>query len=111
VAQAYRVDVAPARITFTFLPNQKVPKQQCDESRAWLESIGEQVFGRKIPIAVTVADAVGGSLPAPAQAPRSAVAERPRASEDELRSEAMNDPTAQALFEIFPVEKSRIEEV
>ncbi len=56
VAQAYRVEVAPARITFTFLPNQRVPKQQCEDARSWLESIAEKVAGKRIPVAVTVAD-------------------------------------------------------
>jgi hypothetical protein len=46
--------------------------------------------------------------PAPA-APRTI--EQPQATEDELRTQAMSDPAAQALFEIFPVEKSRVEEI
>jgi hypothetical protein len=109
VAQAYRVDVTPDRITFTFLPNQRVPKQQCDDSRAWLEGIAEQVFGRKVPVVVVVAEGQPAAEPAGGQA-RPAAVER-RTIDEALRSEVMNDPTAQALFEIFPVEKSRIEEV
>ncbi len=56
VAQAYRIEVTPAGITFSFLPNQKVPRSQCDENRAWLESLGEQLFGRFIPVRIAVAD-------------------------------------------------------
>jgi hypothetical protein len=111
VANAYRIDVAAGGVTFSFLPNQKVAKAQCDESRAWLEGIAEQVFGRKVAVAISVADSTGASEPAPV-APRAvAAAERPQPSEDQLRTEAMSDPTAQALFEIFPVEKSRVEEI
>jgi hypothetical protein len=31
--------------------------------------------------------------------------------EESLRKEAMADPSVQALFEIFPVEKSKVEEM
>jgi DNA polymerase III gamma/tau subunit len=126
VAAAYKVDVTPSRITFTFLPNQRVPKQQCEDARTWLEGIGEKVAGKKIPVSVAVAD--GGApapppaLPALSERTRvegserqrvegTPVAEPRRASEEELRQEAMTDPGVQALFEIFPVEKAKIEEM
>ena len=108
VAQAYRVEVTPAKITFAFLPNQRVPKQQCEESRPWLESVAEKVTGRKTPVAVMVSDAAAG--PTPSAIP-TRVNERQRATDEELREEALSDPGVQALFEIFPVEKSKIEEI
>jgi hypothetical protein len=46
------------------------------------------------------------AAPAPAKAD-----DKPAAAPDDLRREAMNDPTVQALLEIFPVEKTRVEEV
>ena len=108
VAAAFKVDVTPARITFTFLPTQRVPRQQCEDARAWLESIAEQVAGKKIPVTVAVADAApAASAPSPSAPP----VEARHASEDELRQQAMTDPGVQALFEIFPVEKSKIEEI
>ena len=111
VASAHRVDVTPARITFTFQPNQRVPKQQCEELRGWLEEVAQKVSGTRIPVAVVTAN--GDAAAAPPAAPRSAtpVLEPPKSSEDDLRKEAMSDPAVQALFEIFPVEKSKIEEV
>jgi hypothetical protein len=33
------------------------------------------------------------------------------ASDEDLRKEALADPGVQALFEIFPVERTKIEEV
>ena len=113
MAQAYKIDVTPSRITFIFLPNQKVPKQQCEDAKAWLESVAEKVAGGRIPVQVSVADATGAAAaPAPAPAATSApAAAPPRASADELRQEAMSDPAVQALFEIFPVEKTKIEEL
>jgi hypothetical protein len=108
VAQAYRVDVTPATITFTFLPNQRVPKQQCEDGRAWLESVAEKVAGRRIPVTVAVAETVPSQAPAATATPGR---EPKRATDEELRQEAMTDPAVQALFEIFPVEKAKIEEM
>ncbi len=120
VAQAYKVDVTPARITFAFLPNQRVPKQQCDEQRTWLESVAEKVAGTKIPVAVITAHAAS-SPPTPAAfAPvstsssvrgASPSSEPARSTDEELRKEALADPSVQALLEIFPVEKTKIEEM
>jgi hypothetical protein len=109
IAQAYEIDVTPSRITFTFLPNQRVPKRQCEDARAALETIAEKVAGHKIPVSVVVAEAAPQpeSSATAAAAPPAAV----RPSEDELRREALSDPSVQALFEIFPVEKSKIEEM
>jgi len=118
VAQAYRIDVTPARITFSFLPNQKVPRAQCEENRAWLEALGQQVFGRVIPVHIALADpaaapAAVASAALPAAAPPRAALKSPLAgpSEEELRQEALSDPTVKALFEIFPVERTKVEEM
>ncbi len=108
VAQAYRVDVTPSKITFTFLPNQRVPKQQCEDARAWLEGIAETVAGRTIPVSVVVTEAASPQPPAATTTPSR---ESKRATDEELRQEAMTDPAVQALFEIFPVEKAKIEEM
>jgi DNA polymerase-3 subunit gamma/tau len=130
VAQAYRVDVTPSRITFTFLPNQKVPKQQCEEMKGALEEIAQKVGGQRIPVSVAVADATGAPTriasasatsaspapvspaPEPSAAPTSpAPPASPPLDEEALRREAMADPSVQALFDIFPVEKSKVEEM
>ena len=111
VAHAYRIDVDPARITFTFLSNQKVPRQQCDEQRRMLEEIAEKVAGKRIPVTVVIADGGGAAAQAPAAARPAPAPDAPRASEEDLRQQAMADPTVQALFEIFPVEKAKIEEI
>jgi DNA polymerase-3 subunit gamma/tau len=110
VAAAYRIDVTPSKITFVFLPNQRASKDQCEEARPWLEGIAEKIAGKKIPVAVQVADSGSTSEPAPA-AERRVEASAPPTSDEALRNEAMTDPSVQALFEIFPVEKSKIEEM
>ena len=121
VAQAYRIDVSQTKITFTFLPNQKVPKQQCEDMKSLLEDIAQKVSGHKIPVSIVVADALGvpgGAAPKatapPCTAPRLAhlASLAPLAPDEEsLRREAMSDPSVQALFEIFPVQKSKVEEL
>jgi len=129
VAQAYRVDVTPSKITFAFLPNQRVPKQQCDDMKAFLEDIALKVAGQKIPVSVTVADASasapvgatadrpaapaapGSPVPAAPAAPAPGAPGAPLSGEAALREQAMADPSVQALFEIFPVEKSKVEEM
>jgi DNA polymerase III subunit gamma/tau len=104
VAQAFRIDVSPSAIVFTFQPNQKVLRQQCEDARAWLEGVAEKALGHRVAVSITAIEA-----PPPTAAPTPAAAER--SSDDELREQAMADPTVQALFEIFPVEKTRIEEM
>jgi DNA polymerase-3 subunit gamma/tau len=112
VAQAYRVDVSPEGITFAFLPNQRVPRQQCEDARGWLESIAERLVGKKVAVAVTSVEAPAVSPPASAPSRTlSPALPQPRSSEDQLRKEAMADPTVQALLEIFPVEKTKVEEI
>ena len=113
VAQAYRVDVSPSKITFTFLPNQKVPRDQCEGMKSVLEEIAQNVSGQKIPVAVVTIEAPSappspaGAVPAAARPVSSPV----RGEDAALREEAMADPSVQALFEIFPVEKSKVEEM
>jgi DNA polymerase III subunit gamma/tau len=114
VAQAYRIEVAAERITFAFLANQKVPRAQCEENREWLSALAVQVLGKPAPVHVTVVTPESGAA---ASAPAAPAASAPppappaRPSDDELRQEALADPGVQALFEIFPVERTKIEEM
>ncbi len=48
-------------MTFVFLPNQKNARSQCEEQKAWLQSIAEKVAGKAVPVTVVVADA--GAVP------------------------------------------------
>jgi hypothetical protein len=144
VAQAYRVDVTPSRITFTFLANQKVPRQQCEDMKAFLEDIAEKIAGTRIPVAVVTADGAASAAPIASASARSELPasygetspKRPAGREggptapaapaapgppaapassgstaEDLRQAALSDPSVQALLEIFPVEKTKIEEM
>jgi DNA polymerase-3 subunit gamma/tau len=107
VASAFRIDATAAGVTFAFLPNQKNAKGQCEEQKAWLASVAEKVAGKPVPVSVVVADAGAQPSPAPASP---AAASAPGASSDNLKDEAMQNSTVQALLEIFPVDKTTIEE-
>jgi hypothetical protein len=106
VASAFRIEASPAGVTFSFLPNQKNAKSQCEEQKAWLASIAEKVAGKPVPLTVNVAES--GATPSPAPA-SSAPANATPAGGD-LNSEAMANSTVQAVLEIFPVEKTTVEE-
>jgi hypothetical protein len=108
VASAFRIDASPEKITFAFLPNQKNAKGQCEEQKAWLGSIAEKVAGKAVPITVVVADA--GTQPAKAPASPASLASPASPASGDVQAEAMANSTVQAVLEIFPVEKTTIEE-
>ena len=97
VAQALRIDVTPEGISFVFQANQKNARQQCEEQRPWLQQLAQKLAGKPVPVTVSVADG-------------SAQAAAPRAATDDTRAEAMANATVQAVLEIFPVEKTTVEE-
>ena len=108
VASAFRIDATADKVTFAFLPNQKNAKMQCEEQKAWIASIAEKVAGKPVAVAVTVADA---SMQ-PAKAPSSPVspASPGTPASPVSAAEALADSTVQAVLEIFPVEKTTVEE-
>ena len=119
VASAYRIDASSVGVTFAFLPNQKNAKSQCEEQKAWLQSIAEKISGKPVPMSVVVADApASASAREPSGELRRDLAGAAsgreggaaQASADDLKADAMANSTVQALLEIFPVEKTTIEE-
>lgn len=116
VAQAFRIEASAGRLTFAFLPNQKVPRAQCEENRPWLEALASQTFGRAMQVHVVTAqpgDAPASPAAGGAIAPAKPAAERAvsGASEEDLRKQALSDPMVQDLLEIFPVERTKVEEM
>jgi hypothetical protein len=105
VAAAYRIDVTPGSVSVVFQPNQKVARQQCEEQRAWLQGLAEKVMGQPVIVSVTVNE--GGSSPAPPPAP----AQPARSNPEDVTRDAMSNATVQAVLEIFPVEKTTVEEI
>ncbi len=114
VASAYSIDVTPEKITFVFQPNKKNAKAQCEDQKAWLGTIAEKVAGRPLPVAIVLADADAPPAPAPASlgSPVSAPSGQRAdlSSEASAKEEVMANATVQAVLEIFPVDKTTIEE-
>jgi len=113
VASAYSIEATPEKITFAFQPNKKNAKGQCDDQKAWLLTVAEKVAGRAIPVSIVIAtaDAVAAPAPSTLGSPVAApTGPRDLSTVASAKEEAMANSTVQALLEIFPVDKTTIEE-
>jgi DNA polymerase-3 subunit gamma/tau len=107
VAQAQRIDVGEDAITFVFLPLNRTLRQQCEDTRAWLEAAAERVVGRRMSVSAVLAAAAPGAAPTEAPAASLAVPAAPR----DLRAEALSSTPVQAMLEVFPAEIRDVEEI
>jgi DNA polymerase III subunit gamma/tau len=105
VAQAFRIDADESGVTFAFQPNQKMPKNQCEDNRAWLQGIVEQVAGAKLPVHIVFTDASA----APAPAPADPVAPTATPVSGDRQKSALEHDTVRTLLEVFPVEKTTVQ--
>ena len=102
VAQAQKIETAADRVTFTFSPNQRTLRDSLEQNRGWLESLGQQVTGRRIAVAgVIVGPSDAAAPPAPAAADKKSA----------LRQQALADAGVQTMLEIFPAEIRDVEEM
>ena len=114
VAQAFRIEATAEGVTFTFQPNQKVPRQQADDNRGWVQDLVERLTGRRLPVTVVVADAAAAASPMPAASPATGsgagagTAAAPAAPGASGVSPLEHD-TVKSILEMFPVEKTRID--
>jgi DNA polymerase-3 subunit gamma/tau len=106
VAQAQKIEVADDRITFTFSSTQRALRDQLEQQRPWLESLAQQLSGRKITI-VGVFSADAGAAAAPVPTVEQKAADKKSA----LREQALADANVQAMLEIFPAEIRDVEEM
>src|SRR6185312_6678987 len=105
VAQAQKIELAGDRMTFTFAPNQRALKDMLEEKRAWLESLAQQVSGRRIALESIHGDA------APASSGEAAAAAAAAEKKSALREQALADAGIQAMLEVFPAEIRDVEEM
>jgi len=114
VASAYSIEVSADKIVFAFQPNKKNAKQQCEDQKTWLTTVAEKVAGRPVTVAIVTADA--DAMPSPvlsnlgSRVAASKGQPRDLSSEALTKEEAMANSTVQAVLEIFPVDKTTIEE-
>jgi DNA polymerase-3 subunit gamma/tau len=126
VAQAQKIEVAGDRVTFTFSPSQRTLRDMFEQNRTWLETIAQQIAGRKITVAAIQADgaaappANAGPLAADTHAPAAAngtadkIAAAEKKSADKksaLREQALADAGVQTMLEVFSAEIRDVEEM
>ena len=112
VAQAQRIDVTPDRVTFAFSAVQRGLRDMFERERGWLESIAQQVTGRKVAFASVQADAVQSAGPDAPVADEPAQEEKKEADrKSALKEQALADAGVQALLEVFPGEIRDVEEM
>ena len=109
VAQAQRIDVSDDRVTFTFSPNQRALREQCDQSRAWLEAAAERLSGRRIAVMAVMAEGTGASDAVTGRA--AAAAPDANDPKRDLKAEAMSSSAVQAVLDVFPAEIRDVEEM
>ena len=103
VAQAQKIEVAGDRVTFTFAPNQRTLRDTFEQNRPWLESIGQQVAGRRLVFTA--------QTQSEAAAPAGKSAEPPPDKKAVLREQALADAGVQTMLEMFPAEIRDVEEM
>jgi DNA polymerase-3 subunit gamma/tau len=124
VAQAQTIEVSGDRVTFTFTPAQRTIRDMFEQNRSWLESVAQQVHGRRMLVGSAQAEptvekpAASGDRPVPnteRQADRSASPTdskpAPADRKSALREQALADSGVQALLEVFPAEIRDVEEM
>jgi hypothetical protein len=106
VAQAQKIEVAADRVTFTFSPNQRALRDTFEQNRGWLESIAQQVAGRRIVAACVLGATAAEAAAQPAAEDRTAADKK-----SALRQQALADAGVQTMLEIFPAEIRDVEEM
>jgi DNA polymerase-3 subunit gamma/tau len=105
VAQAQKIEVTADRVAFTFSPAQRTLRDMFEQNRVWLETLAQQLAGRRISVVSAHTDAVAAAPPADVQAQAST--DRKNA----LKEQALADAGVQALLSVFPAEIRDVEEM
>jgi DNA polymerase-3 subunit gamma/tau len=105
VAQAQKIEFGPERVTFAFLPQHRLLREQLEQNRQWLEQTAAAVAGKKMLVVAAQAESV--HEPAPAGAPPAGTPPKPA----DLKTSAMADTAVQAMLDVFPAEIENVEEI
>jgi DNA polymerase-3 subunit gamma/tau len=105
VAQAQKIEVASTGITFTFAEGQRTLRDMFEQNKAWLETLAQQLSGRRIPVVSATLEA-GATVVQ--KTPEAVATEDKKAA---LKERAMADAGVQALLEVFPAEIRDVEEM
>jgi DNA polymerase III subunit gamma/tau len=111
VAQAQKIEVAGDRVTFTFSPNQRALRDTFEQHRAWLESIAQQVAGRRITAACVLATASPADGGQTSAGDGKSADQKSADKKSALREQALADAGVQTMLEVFPAEIRDVEEM
>jgi hypothetical protein len=75
-----------------------------EQNKAWLETLAQQVSGRRIPVLSATVEASGAAQ----KTPEAVASEDKKAA---LKQRALADAGVQALLEVFPAEIRDVEEM
>jgi DNA polymerase-3 subunit gamma/tau len=111
VAQAQKIEVTSDRVVFTFGPVQRALREMFERDRGWLETLAQQIAGRKIVFASVHAAVT--ALPEDAPSDDGSLERETKAVERKsaLKAQALADAGVQALLEVFPAEIRDVEEM
>jgi DNA polymerase-3 subunit gamma/tau len=101
VVAAQQIDFGPEKVTFSFLPAQRMQLEKLTENRPWLEQIAATVAGKKMPVVAVYTEAGLASAPVAAS----------QLKPPDLKSNAMGDSAVQAMLDVFPAEIENVEEI
>ena len=78
-----------------------------ERNRSWLETVAQQIAGRRITVAALLPDAANNDKPDV----NAATADPAAVKKSALREKALADAGVQALLEVFPAEIRDVEEM
>jgi DNA polymerase-3 subunit gamma/tau len=111
VAQAQKIEIAGDRVTFTFSPAQRALRDAFEQNRPWLETLAQQVAGRKIAVAAVQSVPADTTGDAPADVGDGAADQKSVDRKSALRKQALADAGVQAMLEVFAAEIRDVEEM
>ena len=111
VAQAQKIEIAGDRVTFTFSPAQRALRDAFEQNRPWLETLAQQVAGRKITVAAVQSVPADTTGAAPADVGDGAADQKSADRKSALRQKALADAGVQAMLEVFAAEIRDVEEM
>jgi DNA polymerase III subunit gamma/tau len=111
IAQAQKIEIAGDRATFTFSPAQRTLRDAFEQNRPWLETLAQQVAGRKIAVAAVQSLPADPTGAPPADAGEGAADQKSEDRKSALRKQALADAGVQAMLEVFAAEIRDVEEM
>jgi DNA polymerase-3 subunit gamma/tau len=111
VAQAQKIDVGGDRVTFTFSPNQRALRDMFEQHRVWLESIAQQLAGRRVTAACVLATALSAEDGQVSAGDGKSAEQKSADKKSALREQALADAGVQTMLEVFPAEIRDVEEM